>query len=606
MLRRHGYDYQYLAPLAFIDDVPGLGFTLEWALLVIAQIVRVAVNEIAADVEDGLDDLAADIDALEEDIRGDHTLSAIVKLTQVLATLARKDDRFDDIHADMIALAGGLEGAEGKAVGVIKKLCGRIFDGKAPAEQRYDSLDDYDRMFRTIPLPAIAKTFQLDETFAWMRVAGPNPMVLARFRARRDDFPVSDAMYRAVMGDGESFDDAIAAGRVYVADYGFFAGALSGSFPQDQKYFAAPIALFGVPKDGPAPRRMVAVAIQCARGGAVFQPPVSSDDAVAATNWLMAKTVVQTADGNHHEAVSHLGRTHLVVEPFVVATLNHLDDDHPIGRLLRPHFEGTLLINDLARAALIAPGGTVDAVMQGTIDQSRVVAAQGALGVLRDFDGYGLHEDLAARGVDDADALPFYPYRDAALRVHAAIAAWVEGYVALFYPGEGDPAGDAALQSWMAELRAHDGGRVAGIGEDGGVKTASYLARLLTRVVFTASAQHAAVNFPQREIMSYTPAMPLAGYRPAPAGEKVEASAWFALLPPPSPTSSQLKIGQLLGGVYYTQLGQYGKRYFRDARVGALLEQFQAALAAIEGELAAAFPDYPYLRPSRIPQSINI
>ena len=41
-------------------------------------------------------------------------------------------------------------------------------------------------------------------------------------------------------------------------------------------------------------------------------------------------------------AVSHLGRTHLFIEPFVIATERQLGENHPLRLLLRPHFEGTL------------------------------------------------------------------------------------------------------------------------------------------------------------------------------------------------------------------------------------------------------------------------
>ena len=45
-----------------------------------------------------------------------------------------------------------------------------------PAEAA-TSLDDYKNLFKTLPLPAIADTFQSDSVFAHMRVAGPNPLV---------------------------------------------------------------------------------------------------------------------------------------------------------------------------------------------------------------------------------------------------------------------------------------------------------------------------------------------------------------------------------------------------------------------------------------------
>jgi arachidonate 15-lipoxygenase len=85
----------------------------------------------------------------------------------------------------------------------------------------------------------------------------------------------------------------------------------------------------------------------------------------------------------------------------------------------------------------------------------------------------------------------------------------------IYYPTAADVIGDYELQAWVAELASKQGGSIQDIGDrqvDGTprIETAEYLAKLLTQVIFTASAQHAAVNFPQHTIMSYTPAMPLA------------------------------------------------------------------------------------------------
>lgn len=609
MRRRYAYDYTYLAPLAFIDKVPGLGFTLDWALLVLRQLVEVLINQVAVELDRDLSAIAADLEKLDRAYESGEHLKAGGILVGLLADLAKEKPSLGDLHASLRSLLGELRHLEAGALDVIKALCAHITGAEVDHVERFDSLADYEALFRTLPLPPSASTFETDASFAEMRVAGPNPLVLARYRAQAK-FPVTEAMYQRVMGTGDSLAKAEAEGRLYAVDFALFDGALAGSYPEAQKYFAAPIALFAVPAAGPAPRRMVPVAIQCGQrpgpGNPIIQPPVDAKDAAGAAAWRYAKTVVQTADGNYHEAISHLGQTHLVVEPFVVATLNQLPDTHPIGRLLRPHFEGTLLINDLARKSLIAPGGAVDELLQGTVDQDRVVAAQGARMVLRDFDAHGLHAELAARGVDDPAALPHYPYRDAALAVHGAIAGWVEGYVRRYYPTEDAPGADAALQAWMRELRAHDGGRMAGIGEDGGVKTAGYLAEVLTEVIWRASGQHAAVNFPQKEIMSYPPAMPLGGYAPPPDGRPLSEEEWFLLLPPRKPAMTQVNVGTLLGGVYYTQLGQYEAGYFDDAAVEALLAQFQGALAALDAKFATAWPDYPFLRPSRIPQSINI
>ena len=90
------------------------------------------------------------------------------------------------------------------------------------------------------------------------------------------------------------------------------------------------------------------------------------------------------------------------------------------------------------------------------------------------------------------------------------------GYLQLYYPDERTIAADTELQAWARELISPDRGRVDGFGQDGGIQTRDYLIEVVTTLLFTASAQHAAVNFPQRGIMSYAPAMPLATYAPTP------------------------------------------------------------------------------------------
>src|SRR5262249_16686835 len=123
-----------------------------------------------------------------------------------------------------------------------------------------------------------------------------------------------------------------------------------------------------------------------------------------------------------------------------------------------------------------------------------------------------LHE----RGVDDANALPNYPYRDDSLLYREAIHRWVKAYLELYYQSDADVQQDAELTAWCTELLAQDGGRVRGLGQNGAIGTRDCLADAVTHILFTSSVQHAAVNFPQYDLMSYVPNMPLACYAPAP------------------------------------------------------------------------------------------
>lgn len=81
----------------------------------------------------------------------------------------------------------------------------------------------------------------------------------------------------------------------------------------------ASIAAFAVRKTTPDKLgELVPVAIQCkqAHGGSEGNPVLTPADGV---RWKMARTVVQSADGQLQEFVFHLGRTYLVMEAVVVA-----------------------------------------------------------------------------------------------------------------------------------------------------------------------------------------------------------------------------------------------------------------------------------------------
>ncbi|WP_437729779.1 lipoxygenase family protein [Sorangium sp. So ce1335] len=471
----------------------------------------------------------------------------------------------------------------------------------------------YASEFQTFRLPEIASVYQDDATFAWMRVAGPNPLVIRRVPSPGPSFPVTDAQFRSVMGEGDSLASAGEQGRLYLADYNVLSQLEPGKAPDRQKYVEAPLALFAVPAAGSPSRQLRPVAIQCAQTPGAASPIFTPSDGVA---WEVAKLHVQVADGNYHEMISHLGQTHLLIEAFAMATPRQLAPQHPVNVLLTPHFQGTLAINNAAEADLIAPEGPVDNLLAGTIASSTKLAVDSVLSysVNQQF----LPVTLEGRGVDDPSALPSYPYRDDALLLWGALHTWVSRYLAVYYASDADVLGDYELQGWLAELSSSPGsGSGCGlkdIGEDGAIRTVAYLANLLTHVIFTASAQHAAVNFPQSSLMSFTPALPLAAYAPAPSVTTgLPPSEIYQHLPPLEQALLQLNVMQLLGGVYYSRLGDYDRNipgtYFTDPRIREPLEAFQRALIEIEATIGKRnLQRFPYivLLPSQIPQSINI
>ena len=518
------------------------------------------------------------------------------------------------LPATVTALLSTLSGTVNDVGAQLKQihagLVGQAVQGSGPK-----TVAQYDALFATLPRPAIAALAHDDATFAAMRVAGPNPMLIRRVATLPAKFPLSDAQYRQAMGAGDSLADAANGGRLFLLDY-VGLGGLAPSAPVDKTltgtgYGWAPIALFALPQGG---RSLVPVAIQCGQDPAANSIVVRCADAgnaAAYWAWQSAKTAVQVADFNHHEMFVHLGRTHLMSEAFAMATQRQLARAHPLNRLLSPHLEGAMFINEAATLIIMAPLTTGDAILAAPMAALQQACGRDRLAY--DFVASMLPADLKARGVDDPALLPDYPYRDDALLVWNAIAQWVGDYVATYYLGDADVLGDFELQAWATELAVT--AKVKGFPA---IRTRAQLADVVTAIVFNASAQHAAVNFPQSAVMTYAPFSAGAGGTPAVSATPSQAS-WSQMLPSRIAAQEQILLFHILGGVYYRTLGTYLDNVppyapvLQDPAIvvpGGPLDRFRAALARVEATIAQrnlvrARP-YEFLLPSRIPSSTNI
>jgi arachidonate 15-lipoxygenase len=457
-----------------------------------------------------------------------------------------------------------------------------LLDARSISSERPSSVKDYDRLFQTIQKPADAlHPIEDDVDFARMMVAGPNPVMITRV----DEEFVSSLVQH--FGDPLRLLKMAQKGRLFVSDYSSLENLPSSTYPNARKYVAAPVAYFTLTDSG----ALTPVAI-------TLQQSLVSTFIPGDRGWQAAKTAVVASDLTMHEVVSHLAMTHLFIEPFVIATDRRLPLGHPVYRLLKPHFEGTLFINDLAAKVLMAPGGGVDQLTAPTIDATRMLASSALRS--RAFSVFVPENDFTRRGVGDTTIVD-YPYRDDARLIWNAIEHWTKSYVEATYTSDAAVVSDEALQTWGDELSSEQGGRVFRFvspqDRDG-------LARTLATIIFTASAQHAAVNFPQAEMVDVT-SLPLAIYANTYTGI---VDGVLAMLPPLDQALRQVSLGYLLSSVKLARLGVYEKDHLPDISGPALLK-FQADLAQAESDICkrnTTRRPYLYLLPSNIPRSINI
>ncbi len=495
----------------------------------------------------------------------------------------------------------------------------------------------YKRMFSVIAQPEVVGLLDRgpevqDRVFAYERLAGAAPVHLQGITVPRTKpfaptapmpngypppappgelpatFALDDAVYRRAMGPDDSLDAAIAERRLYVADYRLFEGIpdgrwLGGAMP---KYAYAPIAAYAVRRTTPERLgELVPVAIQCHQenGGTPANPVFTPRDGA---RWKMARSVVQCADGQLQEVFYHLGRTHMVMEAVVLSAHRTLSAWHPLMVLLTPHFESTMTINDHAVHSLIAPGGAVEEVFGKTLAGSLEVATRG-LAETRLLDIAPLR-DIGRRLVGDRDALVDYPWRDDAIELWPAMERFVRRYCELYYASSADVVGDPELRAFVETLGSGEGGNLRGVTMPTDLDS---LTALIATIVWTASAQHACLNYAQFPLMGYVVNVPASLYAPAPTATTPDEEAqWTAMLPPSHLAWAQFSTLYELSAVRMTKLGEYPTLHFLDRRVETLLADYQAELERIDTFITGVddtrLLSYPFLRPSQIGQSIFI
>lgn len=461
---------------------------------------------------------------------------------------------------------------------------------------RFDELQDYEDLFRLYDLPPVVQTWRSDAMFAEQRVAGVECRLLRRADRPPANLRLPAAQFAALTG--LTPDRAAGEGRLYVADYAL----LDGVETQPGRRLYAPLALFcwldepgseDMSRETPRRGRLQPVAIQ------LDQRPTADNlytprDGV---DWLLARTAVQAADYTLSTLGHHLAIGHLAIERFALATARQLAEVHPLVALLRPHLRRMLAQDAPLRRGFLDPGGHVERLFAPTLAGSLEVAAR----AYRRWDvtSWALPRDLAARGVDDPEYLPHYPFRDDGLQIWQALGDFVRDYLCIYYDGDADVHADVELRAWLGELADLPGAPTWPPGRAG-------LIDLVTTIVFTAGPDHSALTRPQWDFAAYVPNMPMALYGPLPPRGGDE-SALLDVLPAQGPALAQLEVVHAWSAYEQGRLGQYGAEdplLTEPERVHELVTAFQERLACIEGEVeqrnAAREFAYRGMLPSRL------
>lgn len=470
--------------------------------------------------------------------------------------------------------------------------------------KKRETLDVFDRYYPLWQEPLVSKRFGRDLEFGRQRLNGVNPVLIKRCEKIPEKFPVTDEIVEGLLDEGDSLDASAQAGRLYVLDHEDISLAET-NIPIKNGYLATPISLFYCNKRG----QLLPIAIQLEQAPGPDVPIFTPKDPYWL--WTTVKTYVQSADAAYHELSSHLLRTHFVMETFAIASQRHLHERHPMHQLLKPHFFATMAINHSARTMMLAPGGPIDKTIS--------VGSVGGLELVKreykkwDFSLCDFPSEIASRGVDDKQALPSYWYRDDGLLLWEAISQYVSSVVDFWYANDAALTSDVEIQAWIAELASPESGKVRGLPEGGELTDRENLKTVMTRIIFTCTAEHSSVNNGQYAMFGYPPNVPGTMYKPWPTSKKDPLSErdFVSRLPNHKQCEDQMQMVYLLSQPTRWMIGDFGEPHFHAIpEMWRHVRDFRTDLARIsdiidERNLGLEYP-YPYLHPKQISESIAI
>lgn len=439
-----------------------------------------------------------------------------------------------------------------------------------------------------------------DADFAYQRFAGTNPLQIARARTL-DDVPLhlrlAPDLFRRVVGEGPGLAERIASGNVFVLRYDALAVRAAGDL-QPGKFMAPARALFCHAPELAAPYPVIPVAIECAVGSPEGDTGVLTP--LDGARWRAAKRIVNVADVNASEICVHLVRAHFMTVPFAIALGRTLPPRHPLHELLHPQLKFNLFVDRMAwLQGVRTDGGILVRSLAGSARWTQNVARSVYYG--QSFREQHFERDLAARGLD---AHPVdYPYRDDGRLLWSAIRRFVEGYVSLHYPDDGAVLGDVALQAFVDDLTAREGGNVRGLLSGPRLDTRGELIEILTQVVFVAGPLHALAHYGSAAQLQDP-------------GDNPAFLTHNPLLDPdgaePGPLGAMNQYTRVTGtNCRYDTLGDFSAEPLgRRDGCRAVIERFQQDLrdaeATIEERNRSRYAPFVHFLPSRISNGITV
>ncbi|XP_029966798.1 hydroperoxide isomerase ALOXE3-like [Salarias fasciatus] len=487
-----------------------------------------------------------------------------------------------------------------------RKLLGieLLFKGMAESTEQWESFEDIKGIFCCWKTPMseyVAEHWKADEFFGYQFLNGTNPSVIKRCSELPPNFPVTEEMVKPFLQEGSSLKEEMKKGNIFICDQKIMDKIPTREYEGKQLQAVAGLCLFYMNPEN----KLMPIAIQLHQQPSEQNPIFLPSD--SETDWLLAKIFVKSADAMAHQAVYHLMGTHYLAEAFAVAALRNFPVIHPLYKLLIPHFRYTLHINTLSRTILFGPKGALNTSTLGNEGMTELIRR--GLSEMT-YSSLCLPENITARGLE---SVPNFYYRDDGLKLWNIINSFVRKVVEHYYPSDNDVVKDTELQNWISEIFTHGFLKNKLAGFPTTFDTVEEVVKFITMLIFTVTAQHAALNNGQFDFVSWMPNGSLLTRRPPPT-TKGQSSVETILETFPNIGETVKFAAQLvvLSEKYSDMvlLGAYTEEWFQEPDLKQMINEFQADLSNLTDIITARNSElelpYTYLSPTEIENSVTI
>ncbi|XP_057678996.1 hydroperoxide isomerase ALOXE3 [Corythoichthys intestinalis] len=474
--------------------------------------------------------------------------------------------------------------------------------GMLGSQESWKAVEDIPTMFserKTEISDYLAEHWKDDEFYGSQFLNGVNPCLIKQCSELPPNFPVTEDMVKPYLEVGMPLHNEFKRGNMFLYDQKILSGIQGRPYNGGHLQVPAPLCLLYLNPE----KKLIPLAIQIHQQPSTENPIFLPSD--SETDWLLAKIFVKNADMMTHQAISHLKNTHFVSEPWAVSLVRNFPLIHPIYKLLIPHFRWILHVNAQAREVLLGPSGSFamsSMGVEGTMEL--MMRTQDEL----TYSSLCIPDDIRSRGLE---SIPNFYYRDDGLKLWDIIHRFVKAVVGHFYPSDSEVVKDSELQGWIQEIftRCFLGKTSSGCPQT--FQTVEEVVKFITMVIFTVSAQHAAVNNGQFDYEMFTPNGSLLLRKPSPTTKGQSTKETFLeTLPNIGETARTASILYVLTLNYSDSvpLGSYPEERFQEREVKQMMKEFQAELSSLSESIKARnaklVVPYTYLDPSQLDNSI--